>query len=222
MLILDITRAAKKTGRKNGSGRLKILIVLLILARACSLLLDEQADDAELRETIFNSIPKSRLAESVCKVNELARPQNNNFHDEMVEQYGRVKRFLPAVLRDLHFQAAPAGEHTLSAIHYLTELNCSKKRILDNAPEHIMPLETPGIRCGGPDTACRLLALSAGAPSGCTTSKGHLARKQRSLGKSPREAVAGEEWQAQRVPVCRALGHPLMDIKACNSWRSSR
>ncbi|MGV3854814.1 hypothetical protein ACV8TM_28120, partial [Citrobacter freundii] len=85
---------------------------------------------AELRETIFNSIPKSRLAESVCKVNELARPQNNNFHDEMVEQYERVKRFLPAVLRDLHFQAAPAGEHTLSAIHYLTELNCSKKRIL--------------------------------------------------------------------------------------------
>jgi hypothetical protein len=55
-------------------------------------------------------IPKSRLAESVSKVNELARPQNNNFHDEMVEQYGRVKRFLPAVLRDLHFQAAPAGE----------------------------------------------------------------------------------------------------------------
>jgi hypothetical protein len=44
----------------------------------------------------------------------------------MVEQYGRVKRFLPAVLRDLHFQAAPAGEHTLSAIHYLTELNGSK------------------------------------------------------------------------------------------------
>ncbi|WP_077138935.1 hypothetical protein [Klebsiella variicola] len=52
-------------------------------AQACSLLLAEQADDAELRETIFSSIPKSRLAESVSKVNELARPQNNNFHDEM-------------------------------------------------------------------------------------------------------------------------------------------
>ncbi|HEM8081452.1 TPA: DUF4158 domain-containing protein, partial [Enterobacter roggenkampii] len=117
MLILDITRAAKKTGQKKRLRTLKDLDrAALILARACSLLLDEQADDAELRETIFNSIPKSRLAESVCKVNELARPQNNNFHDEMVEQYGRVKRFLPAVLRDLHFQAAPAGEHTLSAI----------------------------------------------------------------------------------------------------------
>jgi hypothetical protein len=107
MLILDITRAAKKTGQKKRLRTLKDLDrAALLLARACSLLLDEQADDAELRETIFNSIPKSRLAESVSKVNELARPQNNNFHDEMVEQYGRVKRFLPAVLRDLHFQAA--------------------------------------------------------------------------------------------------------------------
>lgn len=29
-------------------------------------------------------------------------------------------------------------EETLVAIHYLTELNSSKKRILDDAPEHII------------------------------------------------------------------------------------
>lgn len=57
----------------------------------------------------------------------------------MVEQYGRVKRFLPALLRDLHFRAVPAGEHTLAALYYLTELNGSKKRILDDAPEHTLP-----------------------------------------------------------------------------------
>ncbi len=56
----------------------------------------------------------------------------------MVEQYGRVKRFLSAMLRDLHFQAASAGEHTLSAIHHLAELNGSKKCILDDAPEQII------------------------------------------------------------------------------------
>ena len=59
---------------------------------------------------IFRRIPKDKLAESVGKVNELARPQDTQFQDEMVEQYGRVKRFLSAMLRDLHFQAAPAGE----------------------------------------------------------------------------------------------------------------
>jgi hypothetical protein len=48
-------------------------------------------------------VPVARIAESVDKVNELARPHNTNFQDEMVEQYGRVKRFLPALLRDLHF-----------------------------------------------------------------------------------------------------------------------
>ncbi len=32
-----------------------------------------------------------------------------------------------AVLRKLHFHAAPAGEHTLGAIHYLTERNGLKK-----------------------------------------------------------------------------------------------
>ncbi|MGH5446077.1 Tn3 family transposase, partial [Klebsiella pneumoniae] len=76
MLILDITREAKKTGQKKRLRTLKDLDrAALLLARACSLLLDKQADDAELRETIFSCVPKSRQAESVSKVNELARPQ---------------------------------------------------------------------------------------------------------------------------------------------------
>jgi hypothetical protein len=224
MLILDITRAAKKTGQKKRLRTLKDLDrAALILARACSLLLDEQADDAELRETIFNSIPKSRLAESVCKVNELARPQNNNFHDEMVEQYGRVKRFLPAVLRDLHFQAAPAGEHTLSAIHYLTELNCSKKRILDNAPEHIIT---------GPWK--RLVYDAEGRIQRAGYSLCLLERLQDALRRrdiwlensdrwgNPREKLLqGKNGRLSGSPFAGRWDIPLMDIKACNSWRSS-
>lgn len=139
MLILDITRSAKNNGQKKRLRTLKDLDrAALLLARACALLLDENTDDAALRQAIFRRIPKDQLVESVDKVNELARPLDTNFQDEMVEQYGRVKRFLSTMLRDLHFQAAPAGEHTLSAIHYLAELNGSKKRILDDAPEQII------------------------------------------------------------------------------------
>ena len=128
----------------------------------------------------------------------------------MVEQYGRVKRFLPAVLRDLHFQAAPAGEHTLSAIHYLTELNGSKQRILDDAPEHIIT---------GPWK--RLVYDAEGRIQRAGYSLCLLERLQDALRRrdiwlensdrwgNPREKLLqGEEWQAQRVPVCRALGHP--------------
>ncbi len=208
MLILDITRAAKKTGQKKRLRTLKDLDrAALILARACSLLLDEQADDAELRETIFNSIPKSRLAESVCKVNELARPQNNNFHDEMVEQYGRVKRFLPAVLRDLHFGAAPAGEHTLSAIHYLTELNCSKKRIPTMRLNILLPApETPRYtmrRAGYSVPVTRFVCWSAFRMhyvEGTSGSKTAIA------GESPREAVAGGRMAGSAGPRLPGAG----------------
>lgn len=188
MLILDIARDAKKIGQKKRLRTLKDLDrAALLLTQACSLLLDEQADDAELRQAIFSSVSKSRLAESVSKVNELARPHNSNFQEEMVEQYGRVKRFLPAVLRNLHFRAAPAGEHVLAAIHYLTELNGSKKRLLDDASEHIITGPWKRfVRCGGPDSTRWLFTVSAGAPSGCVATPGHLAGKQRSLGRSPR------------------------------------
>lgn len=139
MLILDIAREAKKTGQKKRLRTLKDLDrAALLLARACALLLDENVDESALRKTIFKNVPVARIAESVDKVNELARPHNTNFQDEMVEQYGRVKRFLPALLHDLHFRAVPDGEHILAAIHYLAELSGSKKRILDDAPGHII------------------------------------------------------------------------------------
>lgn len=63
--------------------------------------------------------------------------RDTNFQDEMVEQYGRVRRFLPALLRDLHFRAAPDGEHTLAAIHY-GRAKRLEKTDLDDAPEHII------------------------------------------------------------------------------------
>ena len=211
LLILNITRSAKQTGQKK---RLRTLQDLdraaLLLAHACTLLLDDKMDDAALRQTIFSHVPKNRLAESVGKVNELARPQDTNFQDEMVEQYGRVKRFLPAMLRDLHFQSAPAGENTLSAIHYLAELSGSKKRLLENAPEQIIT---------GPWK--RLVYDSEGRIQRAGYSLCLLERLQDSLRRrdiwlensdrwgDPRQKfLQGKEWQAQRIAVCRALGHP--------------
>ncbi len=83
------------------------------------------------QQVIFKYVPKNRLAESVSKVNELARPHNNNFHDEMVEQYDGLNEFSSGGVAEPACHAAPAGEHVLAAIHYLAELNGSKKRILD-------------------------------------------------------------------------------------------
>ena len=43
-------------------------------------------------------------------VNNIARPSDDKFYDEMFEQYGKVRRFLPHLLSDINFKSAPAGK----------------------------------------------------------------------------------------------------------------
>ncbi len=221
MLILDIIREAKKTGQKKRLRTLKDLDqAALLLARACALLLDDNTDVPDLRQVIFKCVPKNRLAESVSKVNELARPHNNNFHDEMVEQYGRVKRFLPAVLRNLHFRAAPAGEHVLAAIHYLAELNGSKKRILDDGLNILSPV---------PGNASYTMRRDGYSVQVIHYVCWNAFRMHCAAGTSGLKAVIAGEILARscckvksgRLSVFLSVGHwdiLSMDVKVCNNW----
>ncbi|AJK18554.1 Tn3 family transposase [Yersinia pseudotuberculosis] len=118
----------------------------------------------------------------------------------------------------------------LAAIHYLTELNGSKKRILDYAPEHIIT---------GPWK--RLVYDAEGRIQRAGYSLCLLERLQDALRRrdiwlknsdrwgDPREKLLqGEEWQAQRVLVCRALGHPTdghkgvqqLAVQLDETWRA--
>ena len=108
----------------------------------------------------------------------------------------------------------------MSAIHYLTELNGSKKRILDNAPEHIITGPWKRLvydaEAGYGDAGYRFVCWSAFRMHYV---EGHLARKQRSL-EIPAKLLQ-KKWQAQRVPFAGA-GTSTDGHKACNSWRSAR
>jgi hypothetical protein len=76
MLILNISREAKKTGQKKRLRTLKDLDwKAFLLTQAFALLLDENTYESALRKTIFKNVPVARIVESVDKVNELARPQ---------------------------------------------------------------------------------------------------------------------------------------------------
>jgi hypothetical protein len=111
----------------------------------------------------------------------------------------------------------------LSAIHYLTELNGSKKRILDNAPEHIT----------GPWK--RLVYDAEGRIQRAGYSLCLLERLQDALRRrdiwlensdrwgNPREKLLqGKNGRLSGSPFAGRWDIPLMDIKACNSWRSAR
>lgn len=117
LLITEIAGNAKKLGIKKRLRTLKDLDKsALTLAAICTLILNENTEDENLRETIFATFPKDKLAQSIATINAIARPTSDNFHDEMVEQYGKVRRFLPRLLKDVSIKAAPAGQATLNNI----------------------------------------------------------------------------------------------------------
>lgn len=139
LLITEIAGEAKKNGQKKRLRTLKDLDKsALALAEACHWILDEKTQDEKLREVIFSNLSREKMMESVLVINDLARPPGDNFHDEIVEQYGRVRRFLPHLLNHVVFKSAPGGKAVLDAFDYLATIGVSRKHFLKDPPPEII------------------------------------------------------------------------------------
>ena len=139
LLITSIAGEAKKIGLKKRLRTLKDLDKsALALAQVCALILSDETRDDQLREAIFARVSRGKLTASIAAVNDLVRPSDDKFQDEMVEQYGRVRRFLPKLLDNIIFKAAPAGEISLKAFNYLAALGVSRQQFLEYPPLDII------------------------------------------------------------------------------------
>lgn len=139
MLITQMSSLAKNIGQKKRLRTLKDLDKsALLLSKVCTLLFNENIDDNELREAIFRRYSRGQISESMKVVNDLVRPNNAPYHQELVEQYGRVRLFLPTLLKQIPFKSTPSGEKILEAFHYLGKEGISRKRFLPNAPQSII------------------------------------------------------------------------------------
>lgn len=217
LLISNIAGEAKLIGRRERLRTLKDLDkAALVIAEVCELIVSEEIDSKDLRDEIFARVSKEQLAESITAVTELARPPEDKFHKEMVAQYGRVKLFLQALLQNIRFESAPAGEHTLDAFDFLTDLGPTRKQTLDEAPLEIVS---------------KLWQRLVYDEQGRTETKGYtlcfLDKFQDSLRRrdvyapssdrwgDPRaKLLGGDDWRSQRIQVCRSLGHPVSGGRA--------
>lgn len=220
LLITGIAGEAKKLGQKKRLRTLKDLDKsALALAAICDLILNEETKSSQLRNVIYSKCSKEKLAKSIATINAIARPSSDHFHEEMVEQYGKVKRFLPRLLKDITVKTAPAGKITLEAFDYLAELGHSRKQTLDNPPLEI--ISNPWKR----------LVFNK---DGQVTTRGYtlcfLDKLQDSLRRrdvfiegsdrwgDPRSKLLQDvEWQANRIKVCRSLGHPVQANEAVSA-----
>jgi len=221
LLIAEIAGDAKKIGKKKRLRTLKDLDKsALALASICELILNEETEDNHLREAIFAKLPKEKLAQSVAQVKEIARPANNNFHDEMVEQYGRVRRFLPRLLNDITVKAAPAGQITLEAFEYLASLDNSRKQILEDPPLGI--LTNPWKRL----VFDKQGKITRKGYSICFLDKFQDSLRRRDIfvensdrwGDPRAKLLQGDKWNANRLQVCRSLGTPSSPMKLLTAY----
>ncbi len=217
LLIANIAGEAKKVGQKKRLRSLKDLDQsALTLAEVCAMILNDETEDGRLRKAIYSRISKEDLAKTILTVHDLARPSDESFQKEMMEQYGRVRRFLPKLLSDIVFNAAPAGQATLDALNYLAVDGIKRTQYLDNPPLDII---------SGPWK--RLVFDQEGRVTRrgytlCLLDKLQDALRRRDIyveqsdrwGDPRAKLLQGAEWQANRVQVCRSLGHPIKPKEA--------
>lgn len=209
-LMEDILRDAKKTGERARLRSLRDLDrAALTLREACELLLDDAIPVIELRAAVFACIPRARLQEASRQVAVLARPADEHHQPELIGCYGRVRGCLPALRRNVDFQATPAGQPALRALTFLATHATQRRLDVGQAPLEGLPrawLRRVVDSNGQLDRRAYTVYALERLQDGLQRRDIFVANSQR--WSDPRvKLIHGSRWEALRAQVCRGLGH---------------
>ena len=223
MLITEIAAQAKRLGQKQRLRTLRDLDqAALALREACSILLDPQYPDQQVREAAFERIPEAQLRRAVETIDTLARPADDNYRQELVERYLRVRRFLPFVLRQVRFQATPSGQPVLDALQYLRSIEGKRSTVFKDAPLEIV---SPAWRRlvmekdDGVNRPAYTLCAMDRLQDSLRRRDLYVSRSER-WGDPRAKLLQGAQWQAERKRICRSLKLPLEAEEAVSRLRA--
>lgn len=202
LLLRELFTKAEKQDRKVRQRTLKDLDrAASTLAQACRMLLDPVLADTELRKRVDETIGRDELAQALREVSGLVRPPDNVYYCELEARKATVSRFLPRLLRVIHFDATPAAQPLAQALTWLHE-----------KPDHDPPtaiVSQAWQRHVVQDNG----RINTTAYAFCVLDRLRSAIRRRDVFISPswRYAdpraglLAGAEWEAARPIVCRSL-----------------
>jgi hypothetical protein len=140
MLITETVTQAKILGQKQRLRTLRDLDkAALELRDVCAIVLDNRIENDHLRRCIFARIPEERLRQAIATVDHLARPPDDHYHQELVDRYTKVRRFLPSLLKTVTFQATLSGKPVLCALQFLSSIEPLRKPDMSQAPLEVVP-----------------------------------------------------------------------------------
>ena len=209
-LISQLIREARNEGERQRLRTLRDLdAAALQLWHALGVLLDETVAAAAVRTQTYAQFPRERLLEAGTQVEALVRPADDRYYPELVDCYRRVRRFLPTLLRSVSFECTQAGEAMLDAVDFLRRIEAQRRPDMQQAPLDVVPgswrrLVKPSC---SPTVNRQAYTL-------CVVERlqDHLRRRDVFVPRSERwgdprvKLLQGEQWEAMRSKVCRALG----------------
>ena len=210
ILITEIFADATKAGEKARLRTIKDLDAAASqLGQGCRLILDSAVPDAELRPAIFKALQREDLEAALKQVDMLVRPPEDMYYKELQQSWGRIRHFLPLLLKTLHFGSTPAGKSVAEALEYLAEQDGRGK--LDQARLEVV---TKGWRRYVLDEDG---SVDRKAYVFCCLDRLRSALRRRDLFVAPSIRYAdawigllsGTAWEASRSTVCRSLGQSV-------------
>lgn len=141
LLVKDILSKSQKEGKKNRLRTIKDLdSAALQLATACKVLVNPETEDNKVREEVWQKLTPEQLTAAIASVEELARPPEDNYYTELIQQWRSVRRFLPKLLSIIDFEGNQAGRKILEAWQFLQSIEGNRKPKMDTAPLKIVLL----------------------------------------------------------------------------------
>jgi TnpA family transposase len=208
-LLHEIFGQAIKAGQKARLRNLRDLdATAMTLADACKILMDTSLPDGEVREAVFNKFSRDALAQTIENTYALTRPPDDVFYSELQVSYRRIRLFLPKLLKNIHFIAAPAGKQIVAAWDYLRQ-HYNKRQF-----DKLVPLDIVNKtwrRYVLPDKK----TVDPQAYIFCVLDQLRTALKRRDIFVTPswrytdprNGLLAGSEWEAAKPMICRTLGY---------------
>ncbi|HEY4046823.1 MAG TPA: Tn3 family transposase [Acidobacteriaceae bacterium] len=208
MVLRDLFGDALKEDKKARLRTLKDLDrAAMVLLDVCRAVLNDSLPDDDLRSCIYATTPRDTLEQAVENAGSLVRPPEDVYYDELRASYRRVRRFLPTLLKHIHFGASPSGNAVAQALDWLRD-NLANATSGKGAPREVIrkPWQQHVLDEGD--------RIDLRAYTFCVLDELRSALRHREVFVTPswRYAdpraglLAGAEWESTRPIVCRTLG----------------
>jgi len=218
--VLDeILRGAVREGKEE---RLRMArafdAAALVLRDVARVVRDPRYRDGEVRALVAAAHGEAEVDAAIAAVDALARPPDDHYQREILAQHPTVRRFLPALLRTIHFKGTVgAGPPLLTALDFLATLEEAHPPDMVEAPLAAIP-KAWRARVVNPAATDRPdYHVDRRAYTLAVLEQVQAALRRRDLFVAPSEKWAdpraallqGAAWEAARPRICRALNHTL-------------